>query len=161
MYVSYRLKIQAEYALSGFLFLLVILMTRTLYRRKECIYEKHFIQRMQRNNLRMGSYYKPVAVLRIAMLAYMDPLLQGNSSDNLKDKNQTNDSSMLPSSSSSVQESHMPSTKDASGPPKPMQHGMPSVKVTYIDMDVAAEAAKKQARKAIISNDDQEKASSE
>lgn len=67
LFLYCTLYIKAEYSLSGFFFGLVILMTRTMIRRKNGEYKKHYISK----GYKEPKYdYLPIATLRLSILGF-------------------------------------------------------------------------------------------
>jgi hypothetical protein len=71
------IKIKADYALSGLLFFVFALMTRTLIRRKFGQYKKYYIEKGIKS---ITQEYKPVASIKVSVLGYFD-------SDEISDSN--------------------------------------------------------------------------
>lgn len=68
VFLFFTLRVKAEYALSGVMFTVVVLMTRTLMRRRAGTYVKHYVERGAKGAPKLD--YKPIAQLRLAVLGF-------------------------------------------------------------------------------------------
>lgn len=67
-FLYFTLKVQAEYALSGVVFILVVLMTRSYLRRRNGQYIKHYVEYGVKATPKFE--YKPIARLRVTVLGF-------------------------------------------------------------------------------------------
>lgn len=78
VFLYFTLKVQAEYALSGVMFVVVVLMTRTYLRRRNGQYIKHYVELGVKAAPKFD--YKPIGRLRVTVLGFR----QAESSENIK-----------------------------------------------------------------------------
>ena len=69
VFLIFTLKVNAEYALSGVMFVIVALMTRTLLRRRSGPYVKHYVENGVKS-VESKLDYKPIARLRVSVLGF-------------------------------------------------------------------------------------------